>query len=169
MSEKGFLCYRGRGREEEEEKQFYKLVLQLDLLTQYPQTSFPLPNKPIKFPDSSFGNTFNSVSKISHLWVNAESFKEHLALCSLWSQKEKPMGKENWGWRMRESYWSRVVAKSGRELVSTRHPLTCLASELGPLFWTVAKAFKVQNRIILRSNLYSQKVSSGMFSTLFQV
>lgn len=24
MSEKGFLCYRDRGREEEEEKQFYK-------------------------------------------------------------------------------------------------------------------------------------------------
>lgn len=70
MSEKGFLCYGGGVvREEREGKLFYKLVLQLDLLTQDPQTFFLSSNKPIKFPNSSFGSTFSSVSKISHLWV----------------------------------------------------------------------------------------------------
>lgn len=47
-------------KEEKKEKQFYKLVLQLDLLTQYPQTFLP-PAKPIKFPNSSSGNTVHLV------------------------------------------------------------------------------------------------------------
>lgn len=65
MSKKGFLCYRGGVvREEKEEKQLYKLVLQLDLLTQNPQTSCLPPNKPVKFANSSFGSMF---PKKSHL------------------------------------------------------------------------------------------------------
>lgn len=41
MSEKGFLCCGGAvGSQRRREKQFYKLVLQLDLLTQYPKTFF---------------------------------------------------------------------------------------------------------------------------------
>jgi len=69
MSEKGFLCYGEGVVLEEKEGKFYKLVLQLDLLTQDPQTFFLSSNKPIKFPNSSFGSTFSSVSKISHLRV----------------------------------------------------------------------------------------------------
>lgn len=50
-------------------------------------TSIP----PVKFPNSSFGNnTFNGVSKICNLWVNAESDNT----VQFFESKGKALGKE---------------------------------------------------------------------------
>lgn len=88
------MLWGGVVQEEKEGKLFYKLVLQLDLLTQDPQTLFLSSNKPMKFPNSSFGRTFSSECfKNKPFTGNAESFKQHM-LYSLQSQKEKPVEKE---------------------------------------------------------------------------
>lgn len=65
MSERNFCINGGVDGEEKEEKQFNKLVLQSNLIIQDSQP--PTSLSPLKFPNSSSGNTFNGVSKTCHL------------------------------------------------------------------------------------------------------
>lgn len=65
MSEKEFLCNVRRGSQKKRKgSSSINLVVQLNLLTQYPQIFLP-PNKPVNFPNNSFGKHIR-VSKISH-------------------------------------------------------------------------------------------------------
>jgi len=95
IPEEGFLCYWVGDREEKKEKQFHMLELQLDLLTQDLQTFLP----PREANKIFFGNVFNIVSEINHLWVTCRIIQTVLSTVQ---SLESPWRRPEWRWREAE-------------------------------------------------------------------